>query len=94
LFVKGLIYGLIASFANFALSYINLNWFKGKAPGSAIALYLISFLARFAVIGIFVYLFLKYRWGSVLGLMVGFTVALFFFTIWRIYSGNTRSSKL
>jgi hypothetical protein len=92
LFIKGLIYGLIVSFANFAVSYINLSSLIKKK--STILAYFLLFLLRFAVIGVLVYIFLKFRWGSVLGLMVGFTAALLIFTAWRVNSGNTGSNKL
>jgi hypothetical protein len=106
-FIKGLIYGLIVSFANFAVSYINLSSLVKKRPASSagkpayngsgtssVIFYLLSFLIRFVIIGVLVYIFLKFKWGSILGLITGFTAALIIFTAWRLNSGNTGGDKL
>ena len=100
MFLKGFLIGLIIFLANFAVSNMILRSQLKKRPDTGasnvagIVIYLISFFLRFAIIGVLVYLFLKLGWGSVPGLMIGFTAALVIFTIWKVNSGNPRSNKL
>jgi Flp pilus assembly protein TadB len=95
LFLNGLACGLLATGGNFALLYWATRSMLRKQSRSAQFLIPLTYLARYLVLGGIVFLFLRFRLGSVWGLLVGVTLGIAGFLIWQVTSArNRRSDKV
>jgi len=95
LFVKGLIFGLVAVGVNFGLLYVGVRWMMQRQSRSARLLTALSYAVRYLVFGALIYLFLRYRLGSVLGLFAGVTVGIIAFLIWQGgYAAHRRGDRV
>jgi hypothetical protein len=92
LFFKGLACGLLATGGNFALLYWATRSMLRKQSRSAQFLIPLTYLARYLVLGGIVFLFLRFRLGSILGLLVGVTLGIAGFLIWQVADARTRRS--
>jgi hypothetical protein len=93
LFAKGLACGLLATGGNFALLYWATRAMLRKQSRAAQILIPLMYIARYAVLGGIVFLFLRFRLGSVLGLLVGVTIGIAGFLIWQVSDARTRRSN-
>jgi len=94
LFAKGVIYGALVGCLNLLLLYFVLKHMMFKTKKFAAVAFAASFAGRYAILGALVYFFLKFKWGSPLGLLVGLAVGLVISVVWRTRGndGTTGSS--
>jgi hypothetical protein len=92
LFLKGLACGLLATGGNFALLYWATRAMLRKQSRAAQVLIPIMYLARYLVLGGIVFLFLRFRVGSIWGLLVGVTVGIASFLTWQVIDARNRPS--
>jgi hypothetical protein len=92
LFLKGLACGLVATGGNFALLYWATRSMLRRQSRAAQILIPLMYLARYVVLGGTVFLFLRFRLGSVLGLLAGVTIGIAGFLIWQVTDARTRRS--
>jgi len=94
-FVKGLFFGLVAVGVNYALLYFGVRWMMQRQTGAARLLTVLSYAARYLVFGALIYLFLRLRLGSVVGLFAGVTVGIVAFLIWQgVHAAHRRSDRV
>jgi len=94
-FVKGLFFGLVAVGVNYALLYFGVRWMMRRQARAARLLTVLSYAARYLVFGALIYLFLRFRLGSVVGLLAGVTVGIVTFLIWQgVYAAHRRSDRV
>ena len=93
MFVKGLICGVLASALNFLVLYFTMKYFVSKSKKLARFTFAIFYVLRYGGFGALIYVFLKYKWGSPLGLLAGISIGLVLFVILRrsLYDGLTGS---
>ena len=93
MFVKGLICGVLASTLNFLVLYFTMKYFVSKYKKLARFTFVIVYVLRYGIFGALIYAFLKYKWGSPLGLLAGISIGLVLFVILRrsLYDGLTGS---
>ena len=95
MFVKGLFFGLVAVGVNYALLYFGVRWMMRRQARAARLLTVLSYAARYLVFGALIYLFLRFRLGSVVGLLAGVTVGIVTFLIWQgVYAAHRRSDRV
>jgi len=82
-FTKGLLFGLLAVGVNFALLYFAVRWMVNRQSHAARLLTLLSYAGRYLVFGALIFLFLRFRLGSVLGLFAGVSSGIVAFLIWQ-----------
>jgi hypothetical protein len=92
LFAKGLACGLLATGGNFALLYWATRAMLRKQSRAAQILIPLTYVARYAVLGGIVFLFLRFRLGSIWGLLVGVTIGIAGFLIWQVIDARNRPS--
>jgi hypothetical protein len=92
LFLRGLACGLLATGGNFALLYWATRGMLRKQSRAAQILIPIMYIARYAVLGGIVFLFLRFRLGSVWGLLAGVTIGIAGFLTWQVIDARTRPS--
>jgi hypothetical protein len=94
-FVKGLFFGLLAVGVNYALLYFGVRWMMRRQARSARLLTVLSYAARYLAFGALIYLFLRFRLGSVVGLLAGVTVGIVTFLIWQgVYAAHRRGDRV
>jgi len=93
LFAKGLIYGALVGCLNLFLLYFVLKHMTIKTRRFAAFAFLLSFAVRYVILGALVYIFLKFGWGSSLGLLVGLSVGLVISVVWRTKSNDGASGS-
>jgi hypothetical protein len=93
LFLKGLACGLLATGGNFALLYWATRAMFRKQSRAAQILVPLAYLARYLVLGGIVFLFLRFRLGSIWGLLVGVTLGVVGFLTWQVINARTRPSN-
>jgi predicted branched-subunit amino acid permease len=71
MFFKGFIIGFAGIAAYLWVFHHSLGAIMGHNPRFPKFIYAVSYLLRFALMGLFIYLFLKYRVGSTVGLLAG-----------------------
>ena len=82
MFIKGIIYGLAISILYFwILSATVKRIFENSQAKRKTIFLLILYLIRFALFGIFVYIFVKYGVGDPIGFIIGVTIVLVGFII-------------
>jgi hypothetical protein len=86
LFAKGLVYGTLVGCLNMLLLYLILKHMVAKTKRFAAFAFVLSFVVRYAILGALVYVFLRFGWGSPLGLLVGLSVGLVISVVWRTKS--------
>ena len=95
MFIKGAVLGLVAVGVNFGLLYFGVRWMMQRQSRSARLLTALSYAIRYLVFGALIYLFLKFRLGSVLGLLVGVTAGIAAFLIWQgVYAAHRRGDRV
>jgi hypothetical protein len=92
LFLKGLACGLLATGGNFALLYWATRAMLRKQSRAAQILIPLMYLARYLVFGGIIFLFLRFRLGSICGLLAGVTIGIAGFLIWQVIDARTRPS--
>ena len=92
MFLKGLACGLLATAGNFALLYWATRGMLRKQSRAAQFLIPLTYLARYAVLGGVIFLFLRFRFGSIWGLLTGVTIGIAGFLIWQVIVAHTRRS--
>jgi len=94
-FARGLFFGLLAVGVNFALLYFGVRWMMRRQSRAARLLTVLSYAARYFVFGALIYLFLRFRLGSVIGLGVGVTAGIAAFLIWQgVYAAHRRGNRV
>jgi hypothetical protein len=94
-FIKGLIFGLVAVGVNFAMLYGGVRWMMRRQTRAARLLTVLSYAARYLVFGALIFLFLRLRLGSVVGLFAGVTVGIVAFLIWQgVYAAHRRGDRV
>ena len=88
----GLACGLLATGGNFALLYWVTRSMLRKQSRAAQILIPLTNLARYLVFGGIVFLFLRFRLGSIWGLLCGVTVGIAGFLIWQVADARARRS--
>ena len=95
MFIKGLIFGLVAVGVNFGLLYWGVRWMMRRQTRAARLLTVLSYAARYLVFGALIFLFLRLRLGSVLGLFAGVTAGIAAFLIWQgVYAAHRRGDRV
>ena len=95
MFVKGLIFGLVAVGVNFALLYFGVRWMIRRQSRAARLLTALSYAVRYLVFGALIFLFLRSRLGSVWGLFAGVTVGIVAFLVWQgVYAAHRRGDRV
>ena len=95
MFIKGLIFGLVAVGVNFAMLYWGVRWMMRRQTHAARLLTVLSYAARYLVFGALLFLFLRLRIGSVVGLFAGVTVGIVAFLIWQgVYAAHRRGDRV
>ena len=90
MFLKGLACGLLATGGNFALLYWATRAMLRKQSRAAQILIPLTYLARYLVLGGIVFLFLRFRLGSIWGLLTGVTLGVAGFLTWQVVDARTR----
>jgi hypothetical protein len=94
-FITGLVYGLLAVGVNFLMLYLGVRWMMRRQTHAARLLTVLSYAARYLVFGALIFLFLRFRLGSVVGLFAGVTVGIVAFLIWQgVYAAHRRSDRV
>jgi hypothetical protein len=93
-FVTGLIFGLVAAGINFLMLYLGVHWMMRRQTHAARLLTVLSYAARYLVFGALIFLFLRFRLGSVMGLFAGVTAGMVGYLVWQLVNNarNRRSS--
>ncbi len=95
MFIKGLIFGLVAVGVNFGLLYVGVRWMMQRQSRAARLLTALSYVLRYFVFGALIYVFLRFRLGSVWGLFAGVTVGIVAFLVWQgVYAAHRRSDRV
>jgi hypothetical protein len=93
--VKGLIFGLVAVGVNFGLLYWGVRWMMRRQTRAARLLTALSYAVRYLAFGALIFLFLRLRLGSVLGLFAGVTAGIAAFLIWQgVYAAHRRGDRV
>jgi hypothetical protein len=93
LFLKGLACGLLATGGNFALLYWATRGMLRKQSRTGQILIPLVYLTRYVIFGGIVFLFLRFRLGSIWGLLVGVTLGIVGFLVWQVIDARTRRSN-
>jgi hypothetical protein len=95
MFISGLIFGLFAVGVNFAMLFWGVRWMMRRQTRAARLLTVLSYGARYLVFGALIFLFLRFRLGSVWGLFAGVTVGIVAFLAWQgVYAAHRRSDRV
>ena len=91
----GLVFGLLAVGVNFLMLYLGVRWVMRRQTRAARLLTVLSYGARYLVFGALIFLFLRFRLGSVVGLFAGVTVGIVTFLIWQgVYAAHRRGDRV
>jgi hypothetical protein len=94
-FIAGLVFGLLAVGVNFLMLYLGVRWMMRRQTRAARLLTVLSYGARYLVFGALIFLFLRFRLGSVVGLFAGVTVGIVTFLIWQgVYAAHRRGDRV
>jgi hypothetical protein len=94
-FVKGVVFGLVAVGVNFALLYVGVRWMMRRQSRAARLLTALSYAVRYLVFGGLIYLFLKLQLGSIWGLFAGVTAGIAAFQIWQgVHAAHRRGDRV
>jgi hypothetical protein len=93
-FALGLLLGLVATGANFAILYTVVRSLVRRQTGAARYLVPAFQVVRYALFGAIIYLALRLQLGSVLGLLAGVTLGIIMFFVLQVVinARNRRSS--
>jgi hypothetical protein len=94
MFITGLVFGLIAVAVNYLLMYFAVRRIMRRQSGAVRLLISLSYVVRYFVFGALIYLFLRFRLGTVWGLFAGVTVGIIGYLVWQVVNNarNRRSS--
>jgi hypothetical protein len=91
-FLAGLLLGLVATGVNFGILYMIVGWLVRGQGGIARYIAPLAQVGRYVIFGAIVYLALRYRLGSVGGLLTGVTVGITGFLVWQVVT-NARNRR-
>ena len=95
MFITGLVFGLLAVGVNFLMLYLGVRWMMRRQTRAAQLLTVLSYGARYLVFGALIFLFLRFRLGSVVGLFAGVTLGIVTFLIWQgVYAAHRRGDRV
>ena len=95
MFITGLVFGLLAVGVNFLMLYLGVRWMMRRQTRAARLLTVLSYGARYLVFGALIFLFLRFRLGSVWGLFAGVTVGVIAFLVWQgAYAAHRRGDRV
>ena len=95
MFITGLVFGLLAVGVNFLMLYLGVRWMMRRQTRAARLLTVLSYGARYLVFGALIFLFLRFRLGSVWGLFAGVTVGIVAFLVWQgVYAAHRRGDRV
>ena len=95
MFVKGLAYGLAATALNFTLLWLAVRQIVGRRPGWARVVMSVAYVVRYAIFAGLLILFLRFRFGSTIGLLVGVTLGIGGFLVWQgVYAAHRRGDRV
>jgi hypothetical protein len=95
LFVKGLVFGLLAVGVNFGMLYFGVRWLMRRQSGAARFLTAVSYVIRYLVFGALILLFLKLRLGSIWGLLAGVSAGIVAFLVWQgVHAAHRRGDRV
>lgn len=77
-FLKGLVFGLVLTGLNFYLIFVSIKNMRVKGFK---VLYILLYIIKLGLTGLLIYLFIKYKWGNIIGLVTGVTAVII---IWNI----------
>jgi len=89
-FIKGLLFGILIGTINFSVLYFFIKKFSVlKNKAFFVFLYIIKLL----FIALLLFLFIKFKFGNIIGVLSGFTLTLIVFNIGiMLYVRTTRSN--
>ncbi len=94
-FVIGLVFGLVAASVNFLMMYFGVRWIMRRQSSATRLLTALSYVLRYFVFGALIYLFLRFRLGTVWGLFAGVTLGVCAFLIWQgVYAAHRRGDRV
>jgi hypothetical protein len=92
-FVTGLLLGLVATGANFAILYMVVRSLVRRQSGAARYLVPLFQVIRYALFAAIIYAALRFQLGTVWGLMTGVTLGIAaFFTLQVVVNARNRRS--
>jgi hypothetical protein len=93
-FLAGLLLGLAATAANFGILFAVVRWLVRRQSGPARYIAPLAQVVRYVLFVAIIYLALRFRLGSVGGLLAGVTVGIVGFMVWQAVNNarNRRSS--
>ena len=95
MFIAGSVFGLLAVGVNFLMLYLGVRWMMRRQSRAARLLTVLSYAARYLVFGALIFLFLRFRLGSVWGLFAGVTAGIVAFLVWQgVYAAHRRSDRV
>jgi hypothetical protein len=89
-FLAGLVLGLVATGVNFGILYMVVRWLVRGTSGAARYIAPLAQVARYFIFGAIIYLALRYRLGTVWGLLAGVTIGIAGFMVWQVVT-NARN---
>jgi hypothetical protein len=89
----GIVLGSVAVAVNFGLLYVGVRWLFGRSPDRVKLIIPAVYVFRYLLFGAMIFVFLKFRLGSVLGLLIGVTVGIAGFMIWQAIDARNRRSS-
>jgi hypothetical protein len=84
MFMKGLVFGLLAAGINFAIIFLGLRLLMGRTSAVARIGLGVAYAIRYAIFAGLVFLFLKIGLGSVWGLLTGVTAGIAGSIVWQM----------
>jgi hypothetical protein len=95
MFTVGLVFGLFAVGVNFLMMYFGVHWLLRRQSGATRILTLLAYVVRYFVFGALIYLFLRFRLGTIWGLFAGVTAGIVAFLVWQgVYAAHRRSNRV
>ncbi len=93
-FLLGLVLGLVATAANFAVLFAVVSTMVRRQSGAARYLVPEFQILRYVLFAAIIYLALRFQLGSVLGLLAGVTVGILgFFILQVVFNARNRRSS-
>lgn len=94
-FIFGFFYGLILTIVHFLLFMNNIRLICKIFKINSYLFFTTLFLFRFFLTTVFIIIFLKFKIGSIQGLLAGITAAIILFLLKKVfYDSYSRSSKV
>jgi fatty acid desaturase len=93
-FFTGLLLGFVATGVNFGILYAVVRWLVRGQEGMARYIAPLAQVGRYIIFAAIIFLAVRYRLGSVWGLLAGVTIGIAGFLVWQVVTNarNRRSS--